>query len=501
MLSRSKNTGWRAGRIAGTTLVLASLFGSGAYAVRSWGRPAGFDLSGIARTAVRRARLHATARAPGRVESAENTTIECELEAVTFASQGRAINTGGASTIIELIPDGSRVKKGDVLCRLDASDYEELIRQQEIQVQRARADLEAAKLDLESEKAGLREYRDGTLVQTRERFAGQIAVARADVQRQKERVEWTRRMVDIGYVPVSRLSAEKQALDRAQILFDGSTLALTNLDRFTAPKTTFSLESRVYSVNSLLTYQTLRLKRHEDRLAYFKEQLDHCTIRAPHDGFLIYANEDDGDTRIELGSRVRQSQDMFWLPDLSRMQVETVLAQSVVDRIAEGMPAVVRVESLPHVRLEGTVESVSPLPMPKTSWRQSDDVKNYLGLVALHVVPEGLRPGMTAEVEVLTSSSADALVVPHQAVTVEDGREVCYVAGPAGPERRVLEVGEVTPDALEVVAGLEEGEQVLLDPHLVRESVPPGAIVQRPAPAGPTQLGQVVETAGLAPAL
>ena len=70
--------------------------------------------------------------------------------------------TGGASTIIELIPDGSNVKKGDVLCRLDSSDYEELIRQQEIQVQRSRADLEAARLDLESEKAALREYRDGT---------------------------------------------------------------------------------------------------------------------------------------------------------------------------------------------------------------------------------------------------------------------------------------------------------------------------------------------------
>jgi HlyD family secretion protein len=494
------------------TLVLVTLVGSGAYGVRAWARPKPFDLTGVARAVVHRSDLHATVRAPGRVESAQNTTIECELEAVTFASQGRTIQTGGASTIIELIPDGTTVKTGDVLCRLDSSDYEELIRQQEIQVQRTRSDLQAALLDLDSMKAALREYRDGTLLQTRERYEGQIAVARADVQRQKERVDWTRRMVDIGYVPLSRLSAEKQALDRAQIQLDQNLLAFGNLDRFTAPKTTFTLESRVYSYNSLVTYQSLRLKRNEERLAYFKEQLDHCTVRAPHDGFVIYANEDDGDTRIELGARVRQSQDMFWLPDLSRMQVETVLAQSVVDRIAHGMPAVVRVESLPHVRLEGTVESVAPLPMPKTTWRQSDDVKNYLGMVTLHVVPEGLRPGMTAEVEMLTASRPGTLVVPHQAVTVEDGREVCYVAGPDGPERRVLAVGEVTPDALEVTAGVEEGEEVLLDPYTIRETVPAEQIVHRqPAPspvasAGPAAApeataGDRVETADLQPAL
>ncbi len=484
MVSRTTKSRWRAGRIAWTTLILTALVVCAGYGMRAWARPRPLDLSGIARAIVHRSNLQATVRAPGRIESVENTTIECELEAVFQGTRSGVVRSGGASTIIELIPDGSTVHEGDVLCRLDSSEYEELIRQQEMDVQRVRAALQGAILDLDSMKTALREYREGTLVQTRERFEGNISIARSNLQSQSDRVTWTERMVGIGYVPLNRLAAEKQTLERFQILLDQQLLAYKNLENYTAPRTTFSLESRIVGYESVVTYQTLRLKRVEDRLKYFKEQLDHCTVRAPHDGFVIYANAPDDDSRIELGATVRQRQDLFWLPDLSRMQVETVLAQSVVDRVASGMPAVVSLEAIPYARLEGTVESVSPLPMSKVSHHQSDDVKNYLAKVALHVIPEGLRPGMTAEVEVLTANRPSALVVPQEAVTVEDGQEVCYVAGPAGPERRPVGVGQVTPHELEIVAGLEEGEQVLLEPQLLRDTVLKGKVIQGPpAPA------------------
>lgn len=481
MVSRTTTSRWRAGRIAWMTLVLTALVVSVGYGVRAWARPRPVDLSGVSRAVVHRSDLQSTVRAPGRIESVENTTIECELEAVYQGTRNGVMRTGGASTIIELIPDGSTVEKGEVLCRLDSSDYEELVRQQEMEVQRVRAALQGAILDLESVKAALREYREGTLVQTRERFQGNIAIAESNVKSQRDRLAWTERMAGIGYVPASRLAAERQNLDRYQILLDQTQLAYDNLEKFTAPRTTFTLESRIVGYESVVTYQTLRLKRVEDRLDYLKEQVDHCTIRAPHDGFVIYANAQDDDTRIELGATVRQRQDLFWLPDLSRMQVETVLAQSVVDRVNDGMPAVVCVEALPYVRLEGVVESVSPLPMSKVSHHQSDDVKNYLAKVTLQVIPEGLRPGMTAEVEVVTANRDSTLVVPQQAVAVEDGEEVCYVDGPTGPERRRVGVGEVTPEELEILEGLEEGEQVILEPQLIRETVLKGKIVDGPA--------------------
>jgi HlyD family secretion protein len=212
-----------------------------------------------------------------------------------------------------------------------------------------------------------------------------------------------------------------------------------------------------------VTYFASRLRNNEKQLANYREQVERCTIRAPHDGFLIYANEDDDDTRVELGSTVRQRQDLFFLPDLGRMEIRTTLNETMVRRVEPGMTARVRVEALPHALLEGEVVSVAPLPMSKRSWAQSDDIKNFEARVELHAIPEGLMPGMTAEVEIQTAHRQDALVIPPQALTVEDGREVCYVARGGRLERRKVRIGASNPEMIEVLDGVEEGERVVTD--------------------------------------
>jgi HlyD family secretion protein len=219
----------------------------------------------------------------------------------------------------------------------------------------------------------------------------------------------------------------------------------------------------VESARSNLVYQTMRLQRHEERLEHYQKQVDLCTIRAPHDGFVIYANKNENDVRIEEGTRVRQRQNLFYLPDLSDMEVQMPLHESVVDRIHDGMPARVRIEALPGVSVEGHVVSVALVPL--MTWSSfGSDVRNYLGMVKLDSVPRGLLPGMSAEVEIMTGTRNDALVVPAEAVTIEAGEDVCYVAREEGLERRHVTVGSSTSGLLEVTEGLTEGEEVVLDP-------------------------------------
>src|SRR4051812_45328034 len=69
----------------------------------------------LPRVAVRRADLQVSLLAGGRVESSAKTLIECELKSLTSRSGGQAAAAGGSSTILELVPDGARVRKGDVL--------------------------------------------------------------------------------------------------------------------------------------------------------------------------------------------------------------------------------------------------------------------------------------------------------------------------------------------------------------------------------------------------
>ena len=169
---------------------------------------------------------------------------------------------------------------------------------------------------------------------------------------------------------------------------------------------------------------------------------------------------------IEPGLPVRQKQDLFYLPDLTDMEVVAMLHESIVDDVGPGMRAKVQVESMSNRQLEGHVVAVSPMAV--MNWRT--DVRYFEGIVKLENPPRGLRPGMTAEVDIAMPRREHVLAIPAGAVALDDGHEVCFVVHEDGLERREVKLGQVTRDMAEVTEGLTEGEQVVLNPSTNEEA-------------------------------
>jgi HlyD family secretion protein len=483
-MARTKRRG---ARLALGLLGLLLLVGAIGGAVLASGvldrHPAYLDLP---RAAAARIDLFGSVRAGGEVDSAQRTLIECELENLRVSSGLSSTKASGSSTIIDMVDDGTMVDEGEVICRLDSSEYEELVRQHELLVFQARADEEKARLDLKAAEIALREYRDGQLEQLQQDYQSQIVLHEADIRRQVERLAWADRMVAIGYLSSGQRIQEAQALKRSRIELARVKGAQAKLDRYSAPIQIKRLESAVARAREELTYQRMRVLNREEQLAKFQAQVDACTIRAPHPGMVIYANEPDDDPRVELGAVVRRKMDLFYLPDLGRMEVLTLLHESVVNRVKPGQSALIRVNGLPGLTLEGHVKSIAPLPITPKNWRTPQEIKNFLARVVFHTVPPHLLPGMTAEVEIQTDRRPRALVVPCSAVTIEDGREVLYVAGDDGLERRVVDVRPGDVQFVEVRSGVAEGEEVILDPDRI---TPDDALAARTTegPAGPDE--------------
>ena len=170
--------------------------------------------------------------------------------------------------------------------------------------------------------------------------------------------------------------------------------------------------------------------------------------------------------------------DLFYLPNLEKMQVEVTLNETIVERVEKGMAAEVRVVAFPELVLDGVVEKVEQLPhVGRYSWAK-DDVKDYRTIIAVESA-EGLMPKMDARVEIFSEARPDALVIPASALVLERGEKVCYVATDAGLERRPVDVKPGTIELLEVVDGLAEGEEVVLDPSSVELA---GLVVERAGP-------------------
>ena len=159
-----------------------------------------------------------TLKASGRVESVKRTVIECDLENVAVGVRGQRLTSGGAAILLSVIPEGSTVKQGDVLAVIDSSEYEELLRIQEMAVERAAARSCSGFAGSRGRKAGVCvSSKEGTLRETMEDFEGKIFLARSDLERAKDRVAWAHRMKEKGYIPAAALSAEDYKMNQFKV--------------------------------------------------------------------------------------------------------------------------------------------------------------------------------------------------------------------------------------------------------------------------------------------
>ena len=419
---------------------------------------------------VRTVRYDVTVNAPGEVQSANNTVVECEIERLAVYTQGRAMVSRGSTRILKLIPDGSHVKKGDVLALLDSRDFEEIVRLQKINLEQALAMQKYTEMDLEVSGIALQEYLKGSAVQTVKALQGQIAMATFDASRTTGRLEWSRKMFEKGYLSKTTVRAEELALQRSDLMLTRAQTALNTFQKFTLPKTEHSFQARIMSQTYLLKYYQRWVASQRERLEKFQNQVAKCTVRAPHDGMVIYANENDGDTRVEEGSEMRQGQDMFYLPDLHDMQVLVKLNESIVEKVEVGMPVNVLVQSLDQREYAGKVEKIAEFPIPPSSWRSSPEVKNYYCVVKIEGKPEDLRPGLTAEIKVMTGKARESLAVSPEVVHLEDDKEYCFVVGDGNHiEKREIRTRTADAGSLEILEGLTEGEMVLRSPGMVED--------------------------------
>jgi hypothetical protein len=137
----------------------------------------------------------------------------------------------------------------------------------------------------------------------------------------------------------------------------------------------------------------------------------------------------------------------------------------------EGLPATVRVEAVQGKSLKAHVKSVANVASPQ-DW-MSPDVKVYQAYVEIDesVKTLKLKPGLSAVCTIFTETRAEhVLAVPVQAVLspLEKGAKPrCFVETPAGPEPRDLELGMTDEKYVEIKSGVDEGEEVILNPRAV----------------------------------
>ena len=409
------------------------------------------DFSNMPLFTVERRDLEITVTEEGSLVSDENVDITCDV-------------VGGA-TIIWLVDDGSRVTEGMEIVKLDAYVLIEHATAQKIAFEKARALMIQADKDYAAGKIAVEEYREGLFRKDLRTAESNVTAATERLQATQNTLAYGKRMFRKGYITPQQLEAQKSSLARAELDLGTAKIALEVLTKYTKPKMTTELESIRDAAEARLESEKAALGLERLKLERLESELEKCTIKAPQDGLVIYANtrSRDRETEIKEGLVVKERQVILQLPDLTRMRADVEVHESKVDEITLGMPAIVRVQDL---KFQGVVTSVAN--RPESNWFST--AKKYIVGVRINKNSETLRPGFTAEATIIVSDLKDVIAVPVAAV-IEDGEKfICAARDGEGFERRVVTLGKSDDRFIEIVEGLEEGEQVFLNPGTVLEA-------------------------------
>ncbi|MFK7765860.1 MAG: HlyD family efflux transporter periplasmic adaptor subunit [Mariniblastus sp.] len=404
--------------------------------------------------------------------------------------------------IIFLAPEGSKVKKGQVVCKFDSSQFEEYVSERESRVNESQSEVEAARQQLivqkdenessiraaeqavEFAELDLNKYKDGDYKVTKSGFEFEISEAETNLEKVKRKMENIRVLVKRGFSNAEAYLESQQQVRSAEIRVTRDRQKLATLENFqhkkslaeyegkfkeakhklTVAKTT--AEAKLNQAKDKLKNEERGLKIQTRRLKEYQKSLDAHIMVAPQDGTLAFANNDwrGNGEKLHEGAMVYQNQPVFVLPDMSRMEVKLGIHESLVSKIKPGQRAIVRVDAFSSFAMKGRVKSVSPLSA-STRWEPSN---NYTVVVTIDEIPEGLKlkPDMTAKAEIVVGQYDNILAVPIQAVASFGRKKFVFVENSNREfEPQEVSVGNSNISFVEIESGVDEGDVVALDAY------------------------------------
>ncbi|TKJ36301.1 MAG: hypothetical protein CEE38_12875 [Planctomycetes bacterium B3_Pla] len=402
---------------------------------------------------ITRGDLIVTVTEQGTLESAENTEIKCKVRTA-------------AVPIIWVIEGGTKVKPGDELVRLETLEYEDRISEVSKWAHMTRSAAERSKADVARAELAIPEYLEGRYRSQLMTLEKDLAIAESNLRTAQNMLGHAETMAARGYVSELDVEEKTFSVTRAVLNVDVKKTEIDVLKNFTKAMELETLNGNLNASKARHEAEKEQAKRSAEQLDLCVADLEYCVVKAETSGLVIYptARPWEYAPKIQEGATVYMGQTMLLMPDLAKMQVKISIHESFIDRMRPGLAAQV---SLPDRTLAGEVSSVASVTEPAGEW--NGYVVKYDTIVKLPSVPE-LKPGMSAEVEVILDRHTDVLTIPVAAVVETSHGNFCWVKTAEGAKRRSLQLGDTNDVFTVVEAGLQEGDEVVLHPFAFKEA-------------------------------
>lgn len=380
---------------------------------------------------------------------------------LNFKSSGRVAQV--------LVTKGQRVKKGDLLARLESAEVDLQVQAAEAQLAISRArlrqlqtppkasDLAAAEAQLASAQAAYRQLLAGPTEDQVTVARVQLERARALLQQAQAAYDQVKHLPNIGALPQS-LQLQQATLDlqAAEANYRITTAGPTEAQKAAALAQVVQAQAQVDRLKAGANVEEVaiaqaQVRQAEVQLAQARLAPENTRLVAPFDGTIVSVG-------IKAGEFPNPARAAIVMEDNSLFHIDVGVDEIDVSKVAVGQPAVITLDALPEARLTGRVTYVAP------SASQEGGVVSYQVTIVLDPTNETLRSGMSATASITVSEERDVLVVPNRAIQIDRETGKAYVDKVVNgtPVRTEIRLGLRNEVQSQVLEGLQDGDVVAI---------------------------------------
>jgi len=417
-------------------------------------------------------------------------TASGEVKPRTYTNLGA--NAQGLITAL-LVKEGDRVRKGQIVARIESV-------QANADVQAQRASVASAEADSASSEAGLKVQDDTIRTQqaTIDRTKSDLELAKVNFDRYEQ-------LFKAGVAPKSDFDQRKSTYDSQKVGLREAELRLEQL------------KSQRAQTLAQITSSQRRIAQAQAGLTRVADILAKHDVISPLDGIVTNLPVRLGETVVP-GVQNSAASAVMTIADMSLITAEVKVDETDIVNLEIGQKADVTIDAVPDRTFSGHVIEIGNTAILRSSGQvasssatSSTEAKDFKVVVALDNPPDEIRPGLSCTAKIVTATRHDVLNIPIQALTVrqkgdledaaqsakdkkKDGGQApidlaaqkvrkeeitgVFVVVNQKAEFRKVETGITGATEIEVLKGLQPGEQIVIGSYQAIRTMRPGVKIK-----------------------
>lgn len=231
-----------------------------------------------------------------------------------------------------------------------------------------------------------------------------------------------------------------------------------------------------------------QIKQAEASLQSTLDHLSKTVYNSPIDGIITSLRIEEGEIAL-VGTMNNPGTVLMTIADLSVMEVEVEVDETDVIGVRIGQLSEVKVDAFPDQTINGKVTEIGSSALQKTT--ASEESKDFKVIITLENPPEDLKPGLSASADIITADKKDVLAIPISALVLrekedvdknkkknEEPEEGVYIVENGRAKFYPVKKGIMGEMMIEIVSGLEEGQEVVVGPYSALRQLKDGLLIK-----------------------